>query len=54
MTIPLKPEPKEWLTASREANDAKIRTGIEERERGERISEEALDAYLARLKAQPE
>jgi predicted transcriptional regulator len=38
----------------RESNDAKIRTGIEELERGEGIPEDELDAYLARLKAQPE
>ena len=47
-------EQDEWLMAHREANDAKIRTGIEELERGEGIPEDELDAYLARLKAQPE
>jgi Arc/MetJ-type ribon-helix-helix transcriptional regulator len=47
-------EQDEWLTANREGNDAKIRTGIEELERGEGIPEDELDAYLARLKAQPE
>ena len=47
-------EQDEWLTANREANDAKIRTGIAELERGEGIPEDELDAYLARLKAQPE
>ena len=47
-------EQDEWLTANREANDAKIRTGIEELERGQGIPEDELDAYLARLKAQPE
>ena len=31
-----------------------IATGIEELERGEGIPEDQLDAYLARLKAQPE
>jgi predicted transcriptional regulator len=40
--------------ANREANDAKIRAGIEELESGEGIPEDELDAYLARLKAQPE
>ncbi len=56
MTIHLKPEQvyDEWLMAHREANDARIRTGIEELERGEGIPEDELDAYLARLKAQPE
>jgi Arc/MetJ-type ribon-helix-helix transcriptional regulator len=47
-------EQDEWLMANREANDAKIRTGIEELERGEGIPEDELDAYLARLKAQLE
>ena len=44
----------EWLMANRQANNAKILTGIAELERGEGIPEDELDAYLARLKAQPE
>lgn len=47
-------EQDEWLMANRDANEATIRTGIEELERGEGIPEGELDAYLARLKAQPE
>jgi Arc/MetJ-type ribon-helix-helix transcriptional regulator len=47
-------EQDEWLVANREANDAKIRTGIEELDRGEGIPEDELDGYLARLKVQPE
>jgi Arc/MetJ-type ribon-helix-helix transcriptional regulator len=47
-------EQDEWLVSNREANDAKIRTGIEELERGEGIPEDELDSGLARLKAQPE
>jgi len=47
-------EQDEWLTANRQANDAKIRTGLEELERSEGIPEGELDAYLERLKAQPE
>ncbi len=47
-------EQDEWLMANREANDAKIRTGIEQLERGECIPEDELDAWLARLKAKPE
>ncbi|MBV9442296.1 MAG: hypothetical protein JO217_06350, partial [Acidobacteriaceae bacterium] len=43
-----------WLIANRQAIDAKIRTGIAELERGEGIPEDELDAYLQRLKAQPE
>ena len=47
-------EQDEWLTANRQAIDAKIRTGIEELERGEGIPEQELDGYLKRLKAEPE
>jgi hypothetical protein len=47
-------EQDEWLIANREATDAKIRIGIEELDRGERILEGEVDAYLARLNAQPE
>ena len=34
--------------------DAKIRRGMEELDRGEGIPEDELDAYLERLKTQPE
>ena len=44
----------EWLTANRQAVDAKIRRGMEELKRGEGIPEDELDAHLERLKAQPE
>jgi Arc/MetJ-type ribon-helix-helix transcriptional regulator len=44
----------EWLLANREAIDARIRQGIAELDRGERIPEDQLDAYLARLKTEPE
>ena len=47
-------ERDEWLAAHRQHINAKIRTGIEELERGEGIPEDELDAYLARLKAQQE
>ena len=47
-------EQDEWLTANRQGIDAKIRNGIEELERGEGIPEGELDAYIERLKAQPE
>lgn len=47
-------EQDEWLTANRQEIDAKIRTGIAELERGEGIPEDELDAYLQRLKSQPE
>ena len=39
---------------SRDAIDAKIRRGIEQLDRGEGISEDQLDAYLAKLKAKAE
>ncbi|HEX4749325.1 MAG TPA: hypothetical protein VH302_07260 [Bryobacteraceae bacterium] len=47
-------ERDEWLTANRQAIDAKIHNGIAELERGEGIPEDELDAHLQRLKAQPE
>ncbi len=47
-------ERDEWLLANRQFVDAKIRTGIEELDRGEGIPENKLDEHLARLKAQPE
>jgi hypothetical protein len=47
-------EQDRWLLENREANDAKIRRGIEQLDRGEEISEARLDAYLAELKSKPE
>ena len=47
-------EQDEWLRANRGEIDAKICKGIEELERGEGAPENDLDAYLTRLKAQPE
>ncbi|HEY6306285.1 MAG TPA: type II toxin-antitoxin system ParD family antitoxin [Candidatus Angelobacter sp.] len=47
-------ERDDWLAAHRQEINAKIRSGIEELERGEGIPEDELDAYLERLKAQPE
>jgi len=47
-------EQDEWLMANRQIVDAKIRTGIEELNRGEGIPEDKLDEHLDRLKAQPE
>ena len=43
-----------WLLENREANNAKIRRGIEQLDRGEGIPEEQVDAYLAKLKVKPE
>jgi hypothetical protein len=47
-------EQDRWLLENREANNAKIRRGIEQLDRGEGISADRLDAYLAELKAKPE
>jgi hypothetical protein len=47
-------EQDRWLLESREANNAKIRRGIGQLDRGEGIPEDRLDAYLAELKAKPE
>jgi hypothetical protein len=47
-------EQDRWLLENREANNAKIRRGIEQLDRGEGIPEDELDAYLAKLKAKPE
>ncbi len=47
-------EQDEWLIANRAAIDERIRKGIDELDRGEGIAEDELDAYLARLKANPE
>lgn len=43
-----------WLLENRELNNAKIRRGIEQLDRGEGIPDDRLDAYLATLKAKPE
>ena len=47
-------EQDRWLLENRDANDAKIRRGVEQLDRGEGIPEGQLDAYLAELKAKPE
>ncbi|MGA7687045.1 MAG: hypothetical protein WCA58_18680 [Terriglobales bacterium] len=47
-------EQDRWLLENRETNDAKIRRGIEQLDRGEGIPEDRLDAYLADMKSKPE
>jgi hypothetical protein len=47
-------EQDRWLMENRGANNAKIRRGIEQLDRGEGIPEDRLDAYLSQLKAKPE
>lgn len=47
-------EQDRWLLENREANNAKVRRGIEQLDRGEGIPEDRLDAHLAELKTKPE
>jgi hypothetical protein len=47
-------EQDRWLLENREEINAKIRRGIAQLDRGEGIPEDKLDAYLAKLKTQPE
>jgi len=47
-------EQDRWLLENRDVINAKIRRGIGQLDRGEGIPEDQLDAYLAKLKAQPE
>jgi hypothetical protein len=47
-------EQDRWLLENHAEIEAKIRRGIEQLDRGEGISEDHLDAYLAKLKARPE
>lgn len=47
-------EQDRWLMENRDSNNAKIRRGIEQLDRGEGIPEDQLDAHLAELKSKPE
>lgn len=47
-------EQDRWLAENRDTINAKIKRGIEQLDRGEGIPEERLDAYLAKLKTEPE
>jgi len=47
-------EQDRWLLENREGIKSKIQRGLNQLERGEGISEDRLDAYLADLKAKPE
>lgn len=47
-------EQDRWLLENREEINAMIRRGIAQLDRGEGIPEDQVDAYLAKLKAQPE
>lgn len=48
--IESKEEQDRWLLEHRDENDAKIRRGMEQLDRGEGIMEDELAAHLARLK----
>ncbi len=45
-------EQDRWLLENRDTVNAKIKTGIDQLDRGEGIPEDQLDAHLARLKRQ--
>ena len=47
-------EQDRWLLENRNEINARIRRGMAQLDRGEGIPEDQLDAYLAKLKAQPE
>ena len=47
-------EQDRWLMENREPLNARVQRGIEHLDRGEGISEDQLDAYLAEHKAKPE
>ncbi|MGC2244980.1 MAG: hypothetical protein WA609_00120 [Terriglobales bacterium] len=47
-------EQDRWLLDNKDANDGKIRRGIEQLDRGEGITDDRLDAYLADLKSKTE
>jgi hypothetical protein len=50
--VETKEEQDRWLLENRVTVNAKIRTGIDQLDRGEGIPEDQLDAHLARLKRQ--
>ena len=45
-------EQDRWLLENQETANAKLRSGIDQLDRGEEIPEDQLDAYLAKLKSQ--
>jgi hypothetical protein len=47
-------EQDRWLLENREGNNARIRRGIGQLDRGEGIPEDRVDAYLSELKSKPE
>jgi hypothetical protein len=47
-------EQDRWLLENRDANNAKIRLGAAQLDRGEGIPDDRLNAHLAELKSKPE
>jgi hypothetical protein len=47
-------EQDRWLLENKSVNNAKIRRGIDQLEKGEGIPEDQLNSWLARMKSLPE
>jgi hypothetical protein len=47
-------EQDRWLLENKNANNAKIRRGIDQLDRGQGIPEDELDSWLATMKSRPE
>lgn len=47
-------EQDRWLLENKRTNNAKIRRGIDQLEKGEGIPDDQLDSWLARMKSCPE
>jgi predicted transcriptional regulator len=43
-----------WLLENKSANNAKIRRGLDQLDRGKGIPEDQVDSWLARMKSLPE
>jgi predicted transcriptional regulator len=52
--LDIQEEQDRWLQENKSANNAKIRRGIDQLERGEGIPENQVDSWLARMKSRPE
>jgi len=47
-------EQDRWLLENKSVNNAKIRRGMDQLEKGEGIPEDQLDSWLTRMKSMPE
>jgi hypothetical protein len=47
-------EQDRWLSENKNAINMKIKRGVDQLDRGQGIPEDQLDAYLAKLRAEPE